>query len=328
MKLATRTSVDANRSAADPPHATPRVPEPGPPKRDAVDALRDALVTIPGGRRLHDRLACSALLLLCRHALGGTYPWSRYIRAIPKLAGFTIPSKDAADLFHHIVVFDEYGVSHLCLDSDDVVVDIGAHIGSFATLCHELGSRRIVAYEASPRLFPVLQRNFRRLRGVETIQAAVCRSDAADGDTALISGLGNAKDTVLFGGRTFDFPTQRFRAGNDDDADRCSLLGIDRILARFPRVRLLKLDCEGSEFPILLTSRLLDRVELIVGEYHETTTAHYSRLAAYARLEGIERYGFEFLADRLAAQHFRVAAYSVTLHSGLFTAWRTESASA
>jgi len=35
------------------------------------------------------------------------------------------------------------------------------------------------------------------------------------------------------------------------------------------RVRLLKLDCEGSEYPILLTSATLDRIHEIVGEFHE-----------------------------------------------------------
>jgi hypothetical protein len=35
------------------------------------------------------------------------------------------------------------------------------------------------------------------------------------------------------------------------------------------RVRLLKLDCEGAEWPILLTSRRLDRIDEICGEFHE-----------------------------------------------------------
>ena len=33
-------------------------------------------------------------------------------------------------------------------------------------------------------------------------------------------------------------------------------------------VGLLKLDCEGSEWPILATSRLLHKVERIAGEFH------------------------------------------------------------
>ena len=35
------------------------------------------------------------------------------------------------------------------------------------------------------------------------------------------------------------------------------------------RVNLLKIDCEGAEFPILLTSNRLAAIDRIVGEYHE-----------------------------------------------------------
>jgi hypothetical protein len=35
------------------------------------------------------------------------------------------------------------------------------------------------------------------------------------------------------------------------------------------RVRLLKLDCEGAEWPILLTSRRLHLIDEICGEFHE-----------------------------------------------------------
>ena len=35
------------------------------------------------------------------------------------------------------------------------------------------------------------------------------------------------------------------------------------------RVRLLKLDCEGAEWPILLTSQRLDLIDEICGEFHE-----------------------------------------------------------
>jgi hypothetical protein len=35
------------------------------------------------------------------------------------------------------------------------------------------------------------------------------------------------------------------------------------------RVRLLKLDCEGAEWPIVLTSRRLHLIDEIVGEFHE-----------------------------------------------------------
>ena len=38
---------------------------------------------------------------------------------------------------------------------------------------------------------------------------------------------------------------------------------------RWPRIDLLKLDCEGSEFSILEHANCLDRVGVIVGEQHD-----------------------------------------------------------
>jgi hypothetical protein len=38
-------------------------------------------------------------------------------------------------------------------------------------------------------------------------------------------------------------------------------------------VRLLKMDCEGSEWPLLYTSSELDRVQAVCGEYHEIPQA-------------------------------------------------------
>ena len=44
---------------------------------------------------------------------------------------------------------------------------------------------------------------------------------------------------------------------------------LDDLLVRYGRVDLLKLDCEGSEWPILAHASQLHRVRTICGEYHE-----------------------------------------------------------
>ena len=65
-------------------------------------------------------------------------------------------------------------------------------------------------------------------------------------------------------------------------------ISLDEVLSRFQRARLMKIDCEGSEFPILLTSKLLTRVDRIVGEYHEIPSERMLMLAAEARVDGVE----------------------------------------
>jgi hypothetical protein len=37
----------------------------------------------------------------------------------------------------------------------------------------------------------------------------------------------------------------------------------------FDEIDILKLDCEGSEFSILENTTMLDRIRVIVGEYHD-----------------------------------------------------------
>lgn len=83
-----------------------------------------------------------------------------------------------------------------------------------------------------------------------------------------------------------------------------SAVGLDVILAETGPVRLLKLDVEGAEYPILLTSRGLALVAEIIGEYHEFTEEQMARMAPSARV-GNESYGARLLRRRLEEAGFR-----------------------
>src|SRR5262249_28055223 len=68
------------------------------------------------------------------------------------------------------------------------------------------------------------------------------------------------------------------------------------------RVSLMKIDCEGAEFPILLTSNRLGCIDRIVGEYHELR----AELPRHVRLAGCEQFAVESLVARLEAFGFAV----------------------
>src|SRR5262249_20772696 len=70
------------------------------------------------------------------------------------------------------------------------------------------------------------------------------------------------------------------------------------------RINLLKIDCEGAEFPLLLTSKRLASIDRIVGEYHELR----AELPRHVRLPGCE----QFTADILVA-HLEACGFAVTL---------------
>jgi FkbM family methyltransferase len=175
-------------------------------------------------------------------------------------------------IFDGVVALDEYRLPER-FEPDHVVVDVGAHIGSFAYAVVLRGGKHVWSIEpdrtncavAAEHLKPYVDQGSVRL-----MQAAVWSSDPNDdalrfdgyhtfprsypgmegivntGNGSVVWGLGQPVAKIAF----------------DDVVDLVTNRG-ER------RVRLLKLDCEGSEWPIVLTSRRLHLIDEIVGEFHE-----------------------------------------------------------
>ncbi len=224
----------------------------------------------------------TAQLLLLLHHLGDGGP-----------ALFRPGTRDW-DIFYSVVVENEYHLPE-AFGPDDVLVDIGTHIGSFALAALLRGAGRVCAFEAEAgnhrqacrllRLFGDRARVHRR---------AVWRSDRP-ADVLYHTGYSDAGSntgggSVLWG------------AGEPVPA-----VALDEALREVTeegrrRVRLLKLDCEGSEYPILLTSRLLHLVDAVCGEYHDVGAP----LPEGARIDGVDRFTPEVLEDCLRRNGFHV----------------------
>jgi hypothetical protein len=99
-------------------------------------------------------------------------------------------------------------------------------------------------------------------------------------------------------------------------------ISLDQILRQFARVKLLKLDCEGSEFPILFTSRELHRVEEIVGEVHEIGQESMALLHPGALVPGYGEYRVRDLVAALEAHGFAVETRPGDPHMCVFSARR------
>jgi FkbM family methyltransferase len=226
-------------------------------------------------------------------------------------------------IFEGVGNFDEYELEQRVFQPDDVVIDIGAHVGAFTDACVRRGARRVLAFE------PEID-NFRRLAsaagthdGVRLYNLAVFRSDAPEGLTLTHSGhaAGNTGGgTVMGGGRHLDYDGQVMDASAHMQS--VPAVALDEILEPLPRVRLLKLDCEGSEFPILLTSRLLDRVGEIVMEYHECDPEVHRQLDPIARVEGFDEYRVRDLQAHLEARGFDVICTPTAPYMGKLRALR------
>jgi FkbM family methyltransferase len=161
------------------------------------------------------------------------------------------------------VLRGEYGALDV---RDKVVVDVGAHIGAFSLLAAGHGARRVLAFEPEAENYRLLAINVASCAAIEPHRAAVWRSDRVEPRVAWRPSS-NARNT---GGGTV-LEARRIAGASVVDGERheVATVALDAIIERAGRVGLLKIDAEGSEYPVLATSRCLDRVDAIVGEWHE-----------------------------------------------------------
>jgi FkbM family methyltransferase len=237
---------------------------------------------------------------------------------------FRLEQFEIDNILNPIARYDEYRIAGQRFRKDDVIIDVGAHVGIFSYMCHEKGSRAIYAFEASPPNFARLRRHVGKLSGVHCAHAAVWRSDMNREGFLFLSYMhddNTGSSSVLAGGRTIDFQGQRMLSGAGE-AKSVSVIPLDAILERFDRVKLLKLDCEGSEFPILLTSSRLDRVDRIVGELHECGEEVMAHLIPESRISGYGEYRSGHLVSRLESLGFRVQIRRSSKNICLLDAWR------
>jgi FkbM family methyltransferase len=144
------------------------------------------------------------------------------------------------------------------LDRTATVIDVGAHLGGFAVYAASKAGR-VFAIEASEETYNLLRVNA-ALNGCTNLTASRC---------ALSDRRGIA---TLWHSQSGNWGHSLFRHGRNMGAETVSSLSLaDYFLEhQIERCRLLKLNCEGAEFPILLGAPrdVLDRIDWIVALYH------------------------------------------------------------
>jgi FkbM family methyltransferase len=229
-------------------------------------------------------------------------------------------------------VEEDYPHLPTAFEPGDVVLDVGCHTGAVCRLAAERGAT-VVGYEASFENYGLAVINLRQMPSVTLHHAAVWRSDTPRPTRLQFTPSADPGNTG--GGSTLFSSLQDHWGAVPAEQEGPGLPGpglsghevptvsLDEILERTGPVRLLKLDVEGSEFPILLTARRLHMVSTIVGEYHEFTEAAMALLAPEARV-GAERYSVELLRSCLEQAGFAVARIVPGAPGrGFFTAHRS-----
>lgn len=159
---------------------------------------------------------------------------------------------------NEVVASDCYRISGWCPNNRARVVDVGAHIGSFAKwTATRLPLSEVWAFEMMSENLAILRCNVAGLPNVRV-------HDAALGDRIGFVSSGAMGENT--GGTAADWTTQ----GNIPAFDVADLF------SEWPYIDCLKLDCEGSEFQILeriasLPGGIRARVGCVRAEVHAAT---------------------------------------------------------
>jgi FkbM family methyltransferase len=159
----------------------------------------------------------------------------------------------------------DYDVAGCPLRKDDLVVDVGANQGFFTCYAAQRGAR-VYAFEPNPRTFELLKKNIAGNSFSDRVRAECVAVADFEGVTELVcySFMDGGADTIQ---------AQRAEriASEVDQRARVSV-NVARLSSLIPadeRVRLLKLDCEGSELAILKDLKSPERFDSIAVEYHQ-----------------------------------------------------------
>jgi len=170
---------------------------------------------------------------------------------------------NATDLmaFTHVWLIQEYSVPGFEINKNDVVIDVGGHIGLFSIYASQFCTDgKIFCYEPIKENFDLLTKNIElnRLQNVYPFNTAVSKS--VDDITIYLN-----DDEA---GHSMFLETANYRKAksttlpkifSDNNIDKCNFL---------------KLDCEGAEYEIIDTtpSKYFDKIDKMIIEYHMADT--------------------------------------------------------
>jgi FkbM family methyltransferase len=161
--------------------------------------------------------------------------------------------------------------------ASDVVLDVGAHIGTFAlAAARKAPEGRVLAVEASRETYDLLRINVALNRLDNVVAEQVALTDRAGRVRLHHDAEGNWGHSIM---------APLSNQGEEVPADTLGAL-LER--HRVAQVDFAKFNCEGAEFPILLTApdEVLRRLRLMVVLYHCDLAKGWSLEALVERLAG------------------------------------------
>lgn len=160
-------------------------------------------------------------------------------------------------IFYKIIHDNEYKLQDDL--SDKIIVDIGAHIGSFSIAALQRNAAYVYAYEAHPENYELAKENISNVSSNFSIE-----------NLAVVGN--NDENKVGYGDLSFNTGQHKITKNIIDDKF-VNTIKFDHIIRKIisdnKKIDILKIDCEGSEYPIFYTSLCMYNINHIVGEYHD-----------------------------------------------------------
>ena len=189
------------------------------------------------------------------------------IRISDRATGIECCSRAGAfQMFGEVYHLHLYDIPWLPIRPGDLVIDIGANHGFYSLYAAHLGAK-VLAFEPQKDTFELLQANIRSNGLQHRITAFPCAIGASSGTTTL------SVSANLAGGMSTT--SERFRQNSGIeviDEYEVPVLSLEEVIAEHVphSVRLIKLDCEGSELEILrnLPGSDWDRIQGLACELH------------------------------------------------------------
>ncbi len=206
-------------------------------------------------------------LLILRLLKGDSLPGIKTVRLRGKGLAFRV--RGAMDVWSIKETFLDrmYERCGFAIQPGWTVIDIGAGLGDFTLFAAREAGVRVFAFEPFPESFALLSEN-----------VALNRAGNAQVFSEAVGGVGGTLVLDLAGGEPLQFQSRKAEITRPDSQMAVRARSLSDVFnkLKLESCDLLKLDCEGAEYDILMNAppAVLSKIGRIVMEYHDRITAY------------------------------------------------------